>query len=382
MERLIVRLVVMGIAMSSVTAMESRAEENHDLDWYAHAVQDVITYYGDDTTNQVMDLFSDQETPVIEDTHVRMLDFNGEKTSIVELAEQLKESDSVCLYGADFGKQNGLAMELADILMLIGETGIDDQFINLSMEYLPRQKSEDFDLIRIASDGTLTLSGNPVELSDLAGLLSADRKVGIESVSSKPPPFSAFLEVVQSIGSKNVHHIFVPNRDQQVQISAKVFQINEDGSEKVLSSPMFTAQPGFEAKIGVVSSNNGSDQFRGSHDPFHQEDLGNLGVRFSGLPELIGDHLRVSGVIELVRSTDPRQEVFKQGDIPIYSYSVSKHVVPFSAVLAPGQEYVEFPAASINGKKTIFRLSADIVDGMGMTRKERDEMRQTATEPE
>ena len=83
---------------------------------------------------------------------------------------------------------------------------------------------------------------------------------------------------------------------------------------------------------------------------------------------------RVSGVVIITKMKD-RVGVFLDGNIPITSYSCSKAVVPFSVVFPPGTDAVNFPVA---GKECMCRLGATVVDGKGMSRKQREQARSMA----
>ncbi len=351
------KLGIGWLAVGLALAVWARTDGDvHDAAWYAAAVQDVVSFNAEE-----------------DDAH--MIRLNDEPTTLEQLADRLKRSDSVCLLGYDSGEVDGTAQKLIDVLMLIGNAGIDDKFIDLNLEYISHDKSSDDDIVKIDSDGSLFFNGDPVELSQLSDRLSDDREVGIVSDTYQaPPPLSRILAVANVVGKQRIDFLLISDRNRQVKIMASIVEIGTDGTEKLLSAPRITTQPGCAGMIRAVQNNSGYDSFFDKEDPFHQEDLGNLGVRFSVTPFLMGDHIRVAGVIVLTKSAAPRQQMFKQGDMPIYSYSVSKFVCPFSCVIADG-ESVELPVGSVEGRKTVCLLRADLVDGKGMTKEERDAAR-------
>lgn len=376
-KRITIALLSMSLPLGSLGGTE---QVTLDPGWYSNAVQDVITYDSGEINSQSMDLFGAEAAPVSESAvsdGKGNIFFNNEPTSLDLLAEQMKGSDSICLYGIDYGYQKGLAGELAKLLLLIGETEIDDRFINLNMEYLPRQRSMDCDILEIAPDGALSFAGKPIDISDLPGLLAPDRKLGIESESIQPPPFSVIHEVIKTVGSKSIHHIFFPNRDQQVQVSAQIYQLNAAGELKVLAAPRITTAPGYPAAMRVVENQTGRLHYEPGLDTFHQEDLANLGIRLTATPQILGDCVRVRGVAILTKSMS-REAGFQEKDIPIYSYSVNKTVAPFSVVLPIVNEGADIPIAEVDGKKTRCRISAVIVDHKGMSQKDRDMARAAA----
>ena len=88
-------------------------------------------------------------------------------------------------------------------------------------------------------------------------------------------------------------------------------------------------------------------------------------IHESGGTEVVaGD---ISGVAFISKMMD-RVGVFVQEDIPVASYSCSKTVAPFSFVFPPGTDTNDFPAVKVDGKETMCRLTADVVDDRGMTR--------------
>jgi hypothetical protein len=220
--------------------------------------------------------------------------------------------------------------------------------------------------------GTETSAAELAEMQSQENPFALGTKMHVITVD-----YQKLLEVLRATGSDaNLAGLtFIPN--DQVEIEVLIYQMTPEGQEDVISAPRVTTRPGNEAQIRVVENASGRRNYQTALDPYHQEDLANLGIRLSAKPQIIDDYLRVSGTAILTKLSD-RRAVFVEETTPVASYSCTKTVVPFSFVFSDGTDTVDFPVARIDGKDTMCRLTAQIVDDRGMTRKDREKVRKVS----
>ena len=311
------------------------------------------------------------------------LRFNDDPVSLERLEEQLQNSHSVSLDAVSFsGEQTVVSSShLLAVLEMIDRAGIDSELVRLSL-YLPSQlKRNQYHHIELERDGTVVLDGSEITVADLAEKKFAGPPFVIDPKSkSMNVDYRQLLAVLRAVGSQAELAGLVFVNLERIEVEAQIYQLEPDGSRDVISAPRVTTKSGKSAMIRVVENASGRETYLPGTDSFHQEDLANLGIRFSVKSQIIGDHIRVSGVAIITKMMD-RACVFVQGNIPIASYSCTKTVVPFSVVFPPGAEAVDFPAAKVDGKETMCRLTARIVDRHGMTKADREQARAMANPP-
>lgn len=326
--------------------------------------------------------------------------FNGELMEREQLSVRAKKAYSIELNAFDRSGASGSGLDdlfgdatesvnkgtqsipvkwLVDVLEPIAATGLDPEMVRLELYMEPDFRKPATDQIRIKSGGLVVLNGEPVAIGDFSATMLRGSLVSIQSRErGSPLDFNHLLAVARALGSDVKITALASHDFSQVQVKAEIYQLNTDGTTNRLSRPTVTTKSGNEAMIRVVENGSGLKYFGPGADEFEQEDLGNLGVRFSVTPQVIGEYIRVSGVVILTKSIAPKEESFQQKGIPYYSYSVTKMVVPFCHVLPPGVEAVEFKVGEEGGIKMMCRLNAVVVDDRGMTREQRETARGTA----
>lgn len=309
------------------------------------------------------------------DVETGLVKFNDQYIKFEELPAKLKQSYSVVVHADGIRQRGGKysIQPLPKLFKMVKEAGIDARLVSVNAHCLPEDRPpfKKYDTIEIQADGSIRVNKEAVELAELTTQLSTDGGIIIRGDSGPLAQRRVFLEVLESVGSSDrICQLTCSNFKQQIRIEAEIFQMNDDGSKKVLTAPRITTKAGSMAMMGVGENQSGFRRGPGEFDAFHQEDLAHAGVRFNVRPQLIGDHFRLSGVLILVKNSG-KEEVFRVGESAIYSYAAAKVVVPFSVVLPPGVESVEFPTAEIDGKKTLCRIGAVLVDDKGMTAEER-----------
>jgi hypothetical protein len=261
------------------------------------------------------------------------------------------------------------------VLEMMDRAKIDPKRVRLNLHLPPQQKRNQYHRIELGRDGALTHNGSEIAVAHLAEKhLRAPRFTIGPMSNSENVDYRQFLSVLRAMGRDSELAGLSFDDHKRVEVEVLIYHPKDDGKMDVISAPKVTVKPGDSATIRVVTNGSGRQTYPPGTDEFHQEDLANLGIRLSAKPQIIGDHIRVFGVAILTKLMD-RTAVFVQEDIPVASYSCSKTVVPFSFIFPPGTDTVDFPAAKVDGKETMCRLTAVVVDGRGMTRKERDQAR-------
>ncbi len=308
------------------------------------------------------------------------LKFNDEPVSQEQLAERLQPSYSVSLGAASYSGKPPVVSSglLLSVLELIDHAGIDPALVRINLYLQPQLKRNQYHHVEVERNGPTYLNGSKVTAVELAEKQFKGSPFVFEQVpKSLHVGYGQVLSVLRAVGSE-VELAGLNFVDSElVTIEAQVYQPQSDKERDVLSAPKVTTKPGNDALIKVVQNGSGRKTYPLGTDEIHQEDLANLGIRLAAKPQIIGDHLRVSGVAILTKMQD-REGVFMDGNIPVASYSCSKLVVPFSVVFPPGTDTVDFSAAKVDGKETRCQLKAEIVDSRGMTRKQREQARARA----
>lgn len=328
------------------------------------------------------------------------LQFNDRIVSAEELGDKVRKSYSIS-FGAGFYSEEPTdlfgapssdsavgaetcsvsAESLLHVLEQMDSAGIDPKLVRLNF-YMPSQlKRNKYHHIELGAEGKVILDGTEISVADLAARQLQGHPFVIDP-KSKPMKvdYRHFLSVLRAMGSHAKLAGLVFADIEQVEVEAQIYQLEPDGTRDVLSAPKFTTKSGNTAMVGVVHNASGRNTYPPGTDEFHQEDLASLGIRFSATPQIIGDHLRVSGVAIMTKMKD-RVGVFVQGNVPIASYSCTKTVVPFSVVFPPGTDTVDFPVAKVDGKETMCRLTVCVVDDKGMSQADREQARAMAIPP-
>ena len=306
------------------------------------------------------------------------LRFNDDPVSLDRLDEQLQKSYSVSLSASSFsGEQTVVpSNHLLAVLEMMARAEIDLKLVRLNLFLPPKIKRNKYHHIELAGAGTVVLDGSEITITDLAEKKLQGHPFVLHPQSEfMKADYRQLLSVLRAMGSHAELAGLGFTNSEAVEVEAQVYQLKPDGIRDVICAPKLTTKPGRSAMIRVVTNGSGRKDYPPGTDDFHQEDLANLGVRLSAKPQIIGDYIRVSGVVILAKMTD-RVGVFLQGNIPIASYSCSKAVIPFSVVFPPGTEAVDFPVAKVNGKETMCRLTALVIDKHGMSRGDRERARE------
>lgn len=302
--------------------------------------------------------------------------FNDDPIRMDQLELALKKSYSVSLDATSHsGELDSVSpTHLLRALEVIDGAQLDPTLIYIRVDLPTNLKRNQYHHIEIKSGRSILLNGSAVSLEELAENKLQRNPFVISSVpSSASIGFEQLLSVLRATGGQTqLAGLRILDPDQ-IEVEAQIYQITSDGKRDVLSAPKVTTESGSFARIRVVENGTGQQKLTPETDHYHQNDLANLGVRFFVKPQKIGDHLRVSGVTILTK-LDDRVGVFLQGNIPIASYSCSKLVVPFSVIFPPNTDTVDFPVADMDGKKTLCRLTACVVDDRGMSRNQRERM--------
>ena len=306
------------------------------------------------------------------------ISFNDEPVSLKQLSEKLQESYSVSLRAVYFsGKQTLVPSgHLRSVLEKLDEAGIDPKLVRLNLSLPLKMKRNQYHHIELERDGKVLLNGTEQVITDLFQKKFKGNPVAIDPKSkSMKIDYRQLLTVFRSIGD-NVEIAGLGFVDsERVKVEALIYRQKPDGTRDVLSAPQLTAMVGCSSAIRVVENASGRKNYPSGTDNFNQEDLANLGIRFSAKPQIIGDYIRVSGVAILTKSMDMGEVLFMDRDTPLFSYSVMKTVIPFSVLFPSGTETVEFPVADIDGKKAMCQLSVCVVGERGMSRADRERAR-------
>jgi len=302
--------------------------------------------------------------------------FNGEPVGLEQLGERLQRSYSVALGAGSFpeGQNTVSANQLLAVLEMIGRAGIDPRLVRFNLLLPPKMKRNRYHHIELGRDGEIVLDGSEVAPEDLTDGRLKRIPLVIDPKSGTNPDYRQLLSVLRAIGSSAQLAGLGFARFEHVEVEAQVYRLKPDGSRDVLCAPRLSTKPGKSAMIRVVEDASGRNNYPPGTDEFHQEDLANLGIRFSAKPRIIGDDVRVSGVVVLTKMKD-RVCVFQQEGIPVASYTCSKMVVPFSVVLPSGTEAAVFPVAKMDGQETLCRITARVLDQHGMSQADRERAR-------
>ncbi|MDF7808514.1 hypothetical protein P4E94_13765 [Pontiellaceae bacterium B12219] len=282
---------------------------------------------------------------------------------------------------------DGPAVVSAEILLRVLEqidsTHIVPELVRLDFVFPVQLKRNQYHHIELTSGGPVVLNGTAISVADLAQLNSRGNPFVIDRKNaSSPVDYRQLLSVLRAIGGNAEIAGLEFVDEERISVEAVISSVKPDGTRDVHSAPKVTVTPGTDAMIRVVTNGAGKQTYEPWMDEFHQEDLANLGIRFSVNAQIIGEYIRVSGVVILTKLQD-RAGLFLHNGTPVASYTCSKVVVPIEVVLPPGIETVEFPVVKIDGKEAFCRVRAVTVDKRGMTKAQRERAREAAriTEP-
>ena len=295
--------------------------------------------------------------------------FNGKPIKMEELSKKLETSSSI-IFSSNFlfnsetkGKRARYLSQTITIMSLISAPNIDLQLGGISLRYngYPDPKKP-FNQLSIFADDSLALNNNAVSLKDLSTKLAEDVPLSIYYETSVQPNLNRLAQVLDTLKGMDIRKIRGIGRSNRASVSAKmeIFQINDDGTTEVLSAPSVGTSLGGSTGASIGTNESGYKNRTIEHDDFRQQDLTNIGIKMSIEPQRIGEYFRLKGIAVLVK-LEGKEFSFPMDDIPIYSYSVNKTVIPFSVVLPPNFDYVELPMPPINGKPTRCRLTCRLV---------------------
>ncbi len=295
---------------------------------------------------------------------------NGSPIDHEGLRERLSEAFSIsfsaCAYTA--GEFDVSSRGLLNVLNAIDQAGVAPKFVSLDFYYFGQNKPDGCNFVEFQPNGAVVLNGEKTQEEELLKKLQSG---GSLSIKCEPTDFQQVLAVLTAAGpTVDLINLQCRNRTQ-IEIEVEIYQMGTDGIKEILSSSSLTTRPGNEAMLRIVENATGRKTYPPGTDTYHQEDLANLGTRFSVVPQVIGDHLRVSGAVILTKSAGRKKQAFVEDGIPIYSYSSAKTVVPFSKIFPPNVDSLEFPVSDMKGQETFCRLSVAIVDAHGKTLKDR-----------
>lgn len=313
------------------------------------------------------------------------LQCNYEAVSLKQLETLVQQSNSISLQATSFSEEKSTVAvsHLLTVLEMIDRAGIESPRIRLNLFLQTEVKRNNYHLLELKGDGKLVLNGLELITSDFSPKNFPTAPFSIYSESkSQTGNYRQLLLVLRAMESdaELVGLAFGDPKTvevEMVEVKATIYQVNDDGSEKLLAAPYVTVVSGKPAMVKVVESGTTRKSYRPGTDPFEQEDLSKLGTHLSVNPEIIGDHIWVSGTATLIKLED-RVGIFVDGKTPIASYTCKKTVVPFSFIFPAGTDTVKFPVADVDGKDTMCRLTAYVVDRYGMTRGQREKARSRA----
>jgi len=313
------------------------------------------------------------------------LQYDYEAISLEQLEALFRQSDSISLNATSFSGETSIvpASYLLTVLEMIDRVGIAPAQVQLNLFLQTGYKRNQYHLLGLKGDGKVALNHEELMTADFSPnkLPKAPFYMYSESKSSTGN-YRQLLLVLRALES-DAELVGLAVGDPKavevdmVKVKATIYQMNDDGSEKLLSAPYVTVLSGKSAMVKVVDSGTDRKSYLPGTDPFEQEDLSKLGTHLSLRPLIMGDDIWVSGTATLIKLED-RVGVFLDGKTPIASYSCKKTVVPFSFMFSSGTDTVKFPVADVDGEETMCRLSAQIVDRHGMTVKLRKKIRALA----
>lgn len=271
----------------------------------------------------------------------------------------------------------------ADILLAVLEqinaANLSPELVRLNL-FIPTQlKRNQYHQIELAGGGGVVLNGTVISVTDLAqrDLKGNPLVINLKSASSHGD-YRQLLSVLREIaGNCEIAGLELVD-GARLEVEAAIYTISSDGTRDVLSAPKVTVTPGTATMIRVVENATGQRTYEPWMDEFHQEDLANLGIRFSVRAQIIGENIRVSGAAIITKLQD-REGLFLHNGIPVASYACSKVVVPIEVVFPPGIEVIEFPVVKVDDQETFCRVTAVVVDKRGMTKVQREKAREASS---
>lgn len=303
--------------------------------------------------------------------------FNGDSIALEELIKRLPFSNSIALDASSFSGESPVVSTagLYAVLDQMEQVGMDPTLVRLNLFHPVVLKRNKHHLIEFEQSGSLLLNGKEITIAELAASNRPEASYVITTVpKSVTVNYPHVLSVLRALGNDaSLAGLGFVDQDQ-VEVELLIYQLNADGSRDVLSAPKVSTKPGNLAMVRVVENASGRKTYPLGSDEYYQEDLANLGIRLSAKPQIIGDHVRVSGAAILTKLED-RVGIFLDESIPIASYSCKKVVIPFCVVFPPGTDTVNFRAAEVEGRETMCQLKARVVDHRGMSRADRERVR-------
>jgi hypothetical protein len=270
------------------------------------------------------------------------------------------------------------ADDLLAVLEQINSANLSPELVRLNL-FIPTQlKRNQYHHIELGSGERVVLNGTAISVADLAQRKLKGNPFVIDQMNAaRPVDYRQLLSVLRAIGGNAEIAGLEFVDEERISIEAIISTVKPDGTRDVISAPKPTVTPGTDAMIRIVTNGTGQRTYEPWMDEFHQEDLANLGIRFSVRAQIIGEYIRITGVVILVKQKS-REGLFLHNAIPVASYTCSKVVVPIDVALLPGIEAVEFPVAQIDGQEAFCRVSAVTVDKRGMTKAQRAKAREAA----
>jgi hypothetical protein len=310
------------------------------------------------------------------------LQYDYEAISLERLETLFEQSNSICLNATSFSGATTVvpASYILSVLEMIDRLGIEPAQIQLNLFLQTEYRRNQYHLLELKGDRQIALNHSELLTYEFSPKFSPKAPFYMVAESkSSIGNYRQLLSVLRAMGS-DAELVGLAIGDPKaveldmVKVKATIYQMNDDGTEKLLSAPYLTVVSGRPAMVKVVDSGTTRKTYLPGTDPFLQEDLSNLGTHLSVKPQIMGDHIWVSGTATLIKLED-RVGVFVDGATPIASYTSTKTVVPFSFMFPPGTDTVQFPVAEVDGRETQCRLSAQIIDGYGLTQRQREKIR-------
>lgn len=258
------------------------------------------------------------------------------------------------------------ASTLKSVVETVNGVGINPERVRVNMMMLPCLPINKCRMITLLNNGNIRVSDTETDVKGLEpGSLEGSPVVICQETGSMPVDYQQLLVALRALGEQvKIAGLLLDDRDE-VRVKTQLYQIKDDGTRDVLFDRELTILSGSLPTKSTVENKSGHRHYPSHLDDFHREDLAHIGIRFSVKPQIIGEYIRLSGVVVMTKALG-HDEVFKQRKASIYSYSTKKKVVPFSVVLPQGTDSVEFPLESVDGNIIICKLTAHIVGENGL----------------
>jgi hypothetical protein len=295
--------------------------------------------------------------------------FNEDPVPSEVVGDNLKNAYSIDFRGRSYSVNPSKVSSAALLRFLeqLDTADISPERVNVNLYFPNRSSSDECDNLVLDADGKVSLNGETMEVADLTSDKLSGRPVNIGYADIySSVNYRQLLAVCRVLGAgTQINSFFLVDR-RMLKVAVEIYEIDDNGDKRVLSAPWQSSAPSRRyAAIGVVANESGIKPYKAEQDEFHQEDLANLGVQLFMRRQIVGEDILISGVAILRKSITPKEESFLQKEIPYYSYSVSKTVIPVSLIFPPDVETIEFKVSEVDGIKTMCRIRVEIQDDQG-----------------